>query len=274
MNSVKILCAMCVAGLAGSAMGQALDYVIDPLQSSLELSIEIDLGSLGGDTDSDSTALSGVIEVSFDDPESASEASLHDFEAMMDSNLNYNWTPAFLSTADATLTGGLVRYAAPGIVQGPVPVVGGVFEFPAVPVEMAGIMTVNYDIFFVGAGTQVVDLSTIEPGDTAIGGVVSVDGGVVTISNTIEFTGSQPLVVEGSEVGQVIFNGTATMIAVADLPSCAADLTGDGALNFLDVSAFLTAFGNQDNAADFTLDGQYNFLDVSAFLSAFGNGCP
>ena len=55
---------------------------------------------------------------------------------------------------------------------------------------------------------------------------------------------------------------------------CPADLTGEGSLNFLDVSAFLTAFGNQDPIADFQPDGSYNFLDVSAFLSAFGAGCP
>jgi hypothetical protein len=55
---------------------------------------------------------------------------------------------------------------------------------------------------------------------------------------------------------------------------CPADFTGEGDLNFLDVSAFLTAFGNQDPSADFTGEGQYNFLDVSAFLTAFGNGCP
>ncbi|MFK7760161.1 MAG: GC-type dockerin domain-anchored protein [Phycisphaerales bacterium] len=55
---------------------------------------------------------------------------------------------------------------------------------------------------------------------------------------------------------------------------CLADLTSDGSLNFLDVSLFLTAFGNQDPAADFTNDGQFNFLDVSSFLSAFGTGCP
>lgn len=57
-------------------------------------------------------------------------------------------------------------------------------------------------------------------------------------------------------------------------PACAADLTGEGDLNFLDVSAFLSAFGSQDPVADFTGEGQFNFLDVSAFLSAFGLGCP
>ncbi len=55
---------------------------------------------------------------------------------------------------------------------------------------------------------------------------------------------------------------------------CPADLTGEGDLNFLDVSAFLTAFGNQDSIADFEEDGSFNFLDVSAYLASFGKGCP
>jgi hypothetical protein len=56
--------------------------------------------------------------------------------------------------------------------------------------------------------------------------------------------------------------------------SCPADLTNDCMLNFLDVSAFLAAFGVHDPAADFAPDGMFNFLDVSAFLSAYGEGCP
>lgn len=56
--------------------------------------------------------------------------------------------------------------------------------------------------------------------------------------------------------------------------ACPADLTGDGMLNFFDVSAFLAAFAAQDLAADFNNDGILNFFDVSAFLSAFNQGCP
>ncbi len=55
---------------------------------------------------------------------------------------------------------------------------------------------------------------------------------------------------------------------------CPADFTGDGVLNFFDVSAFLQAFGNNDPAADFTDDGILNFFDVSIFLQAFAMGCP
>lgn len=56
--------------------------------------------------------------------------------------------------------------------------------------------------------------------------------------------------------------------------SCPADLTGDGQLDFFDVSAFLTALGSMDPIADFTGDGQFDFFDVSAFLTAFSDGCP
>ena len=56
--------------------------------------------------------------------------------------------------------------------------------------------------------------------------------------------------------------------------ACQADITGDGQLNFFDVSAFLSAFAAHDPVADFTNDGLYNFFDVSAFLSAMSAGCP
>ena len=58
------------------------------------------------------------------------------------------------------------------------------------------------------------------------------------------------------------------------LEPCVADLTGDGSLDFFDVSAFLTGFSLQDPVADFTGDGFFNFFDVSAFLQAFSAGCP
>ena len=55
---------------------------------------------------------------------------------------------------------------------------------------------------------------------------------------------------------------------------CPADLTGEGVLDFFDVSAFLNGFTNQNAIADFNSDGQFNFFDVSAFLAAFSAGCP
>ena len=64
-----------------------------------------------------------------------------------------------------------------------------------------------------------------------------------------------------------------TMIASCS-PECIADLTGDGSLDFFDVSAFLDAFNTSDPAADLDGNGVYNFFDVSTFLNAFSAGCP
>ena len=59
-----------------------------------------------------------------------------------------------------------------------------------------------------------------------------------------------------------------------DTCPCPADLTGDGTLNFFDVSAFLKAFNANDPIADFDNNSRWNFFDVSAFLEAFASGCP
>lgn len=56
--------------------------------------------------------------------------------------------------------------------------------------------------------------------------------------------------------------------------ACLADLTGDGDLNFFDISEFLALFAAKNPLADFTGDGSFNFFDVSTFLQAFGKGCP
>lgn len=55
---------------------------------------------------------------------------------------------------------------------------------------------------------------------------------------------------------------------------CAADLTGDGELNFFDISIFLAAFSAQDPSADINNDGVFNFFDVSGYITLFSAGCP
>lgn len=81
---------------------------------------------------------------------------------------------------------------------------------------------------------------------------------------------------EGQFVISILTSGdTGTFLIDFDgEPPCIADITGDGILNFFDVSAFLTALVAMDPAADINDDGVVNFFDVSAFLIAFGAGCP
>ncbi len=77
-----------------------------------------------------------------------------------------------------------------------------------------------------------------------------------------------------------LIDGDADSIPAPDMGAyemeapCPADLTGEGQLNFLDVSAFLSAYANSDPIADFQPDGAFNFLDVSAFLAQYSAGCP
>jgi hypothetical protein len=66
---------------------------------------------------------------------------------------------------------------------------------------------------------------------------------------------------------------------------CRADFAGnpdgspDGALNFLDVTAFLSAYAQQDPSADFagnpdgTPDGLFNFADIAGYLMEYSSGC-
>jgi hypothetical protein len=84
---------------------------------------------------------------------------------------------------------------------------------------------------------------------------------------------------------QTILYGPSTgcVRCLADMPSelipgeCP---SGDGVLNFLDISYFLSFYAEGNLFVDFagnsngSPDGQLNFLDVSAFLSAFAQGCP
>jgi probable HAF family extracellular repeat protein len=54
---------------------------------------------------------------------------------------------------------------------------------------------------------------------------------------------------------------------------CPADFNGDGAVNTLDVLAFLNAFSVGDSDADFNGDAEVNTLDVLAFLNQWSAGC-
>ena len=70
------------------------------------------------------------------------------------------------------------------------------------------------------------------------------------------------------------FNGMDDVqVSTTPIDLCDADFNCDGSLNFLDISAFLAAYSNQDPIADFAPDGTFNFLDISAYLAQYSAGC-
>lgn len=56
--------------------------------------------------------------------------------------------------------------------------------------------------------------------------------------------------------------------------SCSADYTGDGSLDFFDISRFFELYNSQHSLADLTRDGQFDFFDIAGFMIAFDQGCP
>ena len=55
--------------------------------------------------------------------------------------------------------------------------------------------------------------------------------------------------------------------------TCPADINGDGALNFFDITIFINLFNFNDPIGDFNSDGIWNFFDISEFLANYGAGC-
>ncbi len=134
----------------------------------------------------------------------------------------------------------------------------------------------NLDLEVVMPGGQVIFGNNIVNGssnfDTSVDSINNVE--MVMLPTAID--GDYTVRVKGTAVNQGP-QGYALVItgAVGETSTvCSADLTGDGLLNFFDVSAFLSAFNAQDAAADFNSDGAWNFFDVSAYLTAFNAGCP
>ncbi len=115
-------------------------------------------------------------------------------------------------------------------------------------------------LFDASTGTQIIKLlpSDGDSGDL-FSSSIDIDNGVVAV-------GARSNGDNGPDSGSAY-------VFTAPVPDCPADLTGDGLLNFFDISAFLTAFNAQDPAADFNNDGLYNFFDISAFLIEFAAGC-
>jgi len=80
------------------------------------------------------------------------------------------------------------------------------------------------------------------------------------------------LVIRDSE-GNESFDDSDLSFAITG-NTCIPDFTGDGMLDFFDISAFLQAFSSMNPIADLTGDGAFDFFDISAFLNAFNAGCP
>ena len=139
-----------------------------------------------------------------------------------------------------------------------------------------------------GINASEFDRVTLGDGDTlTLGGAVTInlDDGYVP------FFGDSWDIISASGGGVIMdeFDLDSTVVPVAPLGlvyrvvyedqrvfvvlTCDSDLTGDGVLDFFDVSLFLNFYAAGDERADFTGDGQFDFFDLSLFLNLFSGKC-
>lgn len=61
--------------------------------------------------------------------------------------------------------------------------------------------------------------------------------------------------------------------AILDAFPCIGDVTGDGLVDFFDVSAFMDLYNAADPGADLNGDGLFNYLDISTYMTMYAVGC-
>lgn len=107
-------------------------------------------------------------------------------------------------------------------------------------------------------------LSTLAPSDHGLedsfAGSIALENGIVV--------GSATDVNDSEELNASLY------IFDLNAPPCPADFTGDGEVNFFDISVFLYALGRREQIADLNNDSKWNYYDVSEFLASINAGCP
>ncbi|MEZ6242524.1 MAG: GC-type dockerin domain-anchored protein [Phycisphaerales bacterium] len=277
MARTRLTAAIVALSLVGAAHADTTTLTVDSSQSMIDLDLTINLAVLGSDSASDSSPITGEVEIELDDYGTPTSITIHDFALAMQDNLSFHFE-WFLSEIDAAGSGLGAVYETPGTPTGPVPVSAGAFSFGSVLTALSGTLTANGSVIGAGDINETVVLDDQPPYAAPISGMVTSDGTTVTINGgMITFSGSTELIAGVATLDVV---GTVTFVASGPAPQPAGCNAADLAepydqLDFSDVVSFLTAFGTMAPEADIAAPfGQWDFSDVVEFLTAFGMGCP
>ena len=144
----------------------------------------------------------------------------------------------------------------------------------------ANVTQIIVDVYNLSTDTKVIETQLAEDATSIllVAGTLQPEVDYELVLNFVAAPQVTGDVCPGFGTGSMLIGGyiSATTINFTTLGTsvCLADLTGDGLLNFFDISLFLQAFNAHDLTADFNGDELFNFFDISAFLVEYSAGCP
>jgi len=271
-----------------ASIAQPLNFVIDPAQSSI--TVTLDLSLVGSDTDS--TPIEGFLALDPNDPRTPSSIILNDYLLRQQQDIDLD-VGNFLGRFIATASGIEIALPANSDPIGPVTVTpdSSSFLFMDVPATVEGLIAFDAT-GLVCTAFQAANLECEGSFDLAtdfgqvvvpeLAGVYIVTGDTASVQSAFQIT--QPLDPDNPDLGSITID--ANVVAEASIPApCPADLTGpdgtpDGTLDANDFFEYLARFASGDPDADLTgspdgsPDGVIDANDFFQYLSLFAAGCP
>ncbi len=259
-----------VLAIAHGAHAQPIDLTVDPAQSSISITIELDT-PVGTRSSNDSSPVEGTAVIELDDTGMPASITLSDYLFTAQNDLNFSYNYGVLGSVTGVGTGlGLRQPSGSPPTSGPVDA-GGAFSLVGVPNETLGTVDAS-GTGVIGAtiGTVAIDLSTLGATTVDATGTVGVTGDQVTATVTVPISATN----EVQPGVTATITGSATVVATGTIDTCVADTNGDGMLSPADFNGWIIAFNAQSPACDQNADGLCTPADFNSWIINFNNGCP
>jgi len=275
---VNLFAAIPLIAVASAFAEPAFDITLDQSASTVSATLTVQ-----GQSDSDTSAVSGRFRVRLDSAGSPQSIELHDFMLTIVDPLNFNIVFRVFNIPIGSIVVAAsdvaVDYASPGVIQGPVPLIAGEFSFSDVPANSSGMAS------YTATGTVCTLLQAQTPPQpcngmldlsetgtqtaSALPGELTIVGRTASLSGTISISG--PLDPENPDLGSLLIAGS--FVGSGQIPFCPGDFDQNGNVAVPDIFAFLSAWFAGLPSAD--LDGIPGVAvpDIFAFLSDWFAPC-
>jgi hypothetical protein len=258
--------------LSADVWAQPVTLPLDAAGSTVQ--IELCLNTpLGAPCDTDTSPLSGGLEVILNDFEQPTQITLVRYSFTATETLNYQFGFGFAGSVTGSAQGVTLRSPeSTGPIAAAVDQTTGAFTFDNVPGEGAGSIAVTTSGLIAGfVPAQSVDLATLVVQPFQATGTVTIENDEIVVTFLVPFVGTADL---GGGI-TVDVDGLASGVARAPVPVlCPADVNRDGQVSPTDFSAWVAAFNTQAPACDQNGDNICTPTDFSAWVANFNAGCP